>query len=288
MVTRILKGFPYPKEGMRQIISEFEDAFLNWACHNYTYNNRIDDGIPDTIPDTRWFQMNNVEISLLSRYAEDTPDSSYIIQKRFTHCPVNFWGIFHADEKAQLAAYAAEVGLSFNISSRKDYWQISMSGKLRLCGMNRLVDQMKAKIKNAVPMAQMFYELPLLDEITRKTSAASWRKDINKWWYGTYTMGGTYFTTEYDSDGYSHRPPFEGFSFQEFGYRNLRDEDELIAFALACACKYKLIIPPKDLDLQYLRWYCHVEDGELAELPDYYNPNTSRPKEETPPLKEFF
>ncbi len=289
MMIRKLSGVPYPKGGMRQIISEFEDAFLNWACDNYKYNRHLDDRIIETMPNTEWYQKHDVEISPISKYAESTPDSDYIIEKRCTHCPVNFWGMFNGDEKAQFAAYAAKIGLSFKISDKKNYWQISMTGKLRSCGMNRLIDQMKAKIKNAVSTAQMFYELPLLDEITSKTSTkTSWDIKINKWWFGTYTMYGTYFTTTYDSDGYSYRPQFEGFSFREFGYRNLQNEDELIAFALACSCKYIFIKQPKDLDLQYLRWYCHVEDGELAERPFYHEPSRSTPKEETPPLKEFF
>lgn len=276
------EGTPYPKEGMKQIIADFEEAFLCWACHDYQFKHN---GTPNT---KGYFLMNHVEIFCLDHHFSSNSD--YTILIRCIDCPVRLFGVFDSSERQILENYASRMGLTANIRiehAYHTYWVISLSGKLRCSGMNYVIDQMKNRIKKAVPLAQKFYSLPLLDEITRKTTVkTSYNQEENRWWTGSFSKRGTFFPTTTDSDGYTYSSKYTGFSFSQFGYRDLANDDEIIAFALASTCRCGYKIEPKDLDLQYLKWYCVVKDGVLKETPSSYH--KPQPASSPKPLKDFF
>lgn len=208
----------------------------------------------------------------------------------YDNFPTGFFGGASDEELSRIRRYAQSCGLSCQI---KDYRHgnvyitlIAPSVQaLKDSGLSTWYHNCKKQIQDAIPLAQKFYESPLMAQINQLPKNTY---KYSFWWQGTFGYDGCSSRTVYGSEGYTSSVG-TSWRFQELGYRNLKDRQELIAFILAAYCYNGWKVAPNQLQLPYLVWNVEFRevDGFVVEHTyPYYNP--PKPKEVPPPLKDFF
>lgn len=204
----------------------------------------------------------------------------------------NFPGLFFLDQKEvqKLTNAARALGLSAKVSKVTHgvhiLFKAASPEQFRSCGLNKRVVQERELVRSLIPMAQKFYDLSLIPGITSRCRV--FKDSPPNWHNSLFSYSGGYPEMEYDRDGW-HKTS-DGFLFREFGYRDLENDNELIAFIIASYCHCDWHTTPQELDLSRLRWHLALgtRDGRRTMLTHPYLADKNPHREQPETLRDFF
>lgn len=202
----------YP--GITWVIQDFEWYFAQWCYLGAEYGK---------------YQMKRVGI--------DEPTSTFrpLIEVSETFCSIsctyNKNSSFHQHD---LINYAKRVGLEVRISQTNSYISNGLCSVQFFCrsydtffncGLKRYLEENREYAQTLLPVALRFYDHHLIQDILQ-------HEKNNQCYNPNIHIGGIRYPDSSDGDGYTFRNGPD-FYFNIVGYRNLEDEDELAAFAIA-------------------------------------------------------
>lgn len=205
----------------------------------------------------------------------------------------NFPGFFSPDKRevSKLSDAARALGLTASVSESRNGVYISFRAasteQFRKCGLMRRVRAEHALILNVIPLAKQFYDLSLIPGITK--SLQKHKNQVPNWHTGLFAYSGAYPEKEYDRDGWYNLS--DGFEFRNYGYRDLKNDKELIAFIIAAYCHCQWHVTPMNLELSKLRWHLALgtRDGRRTMLTRPYLLTESTETVQQPQkLRDFF
>jgi hypothetical protein len=209
----------------------------------------------------------------------------YVTSGNYHFSGQTFWtgaGIYPFQEE-ELAAFCRRNNLEYYLSGRqtKTFYVKIIASSPEILKKSELLDQWrdqkKAEANHAVrltrliPLADKFY----LSDIVRQTMIGCSYKD-------TY-VGHKTPPTEYTYASFLYH--YSRITFAGKGYRNLANDDELIAFVIACSARYYEIMP-SSMDLTRLDHF-HVETV-CGQRMIRYTPVYKLPDSAPLPKKDFF
>jgi hypothetical protein len=212
-------------------------------------------------------------------------DLCYVTSSGYPFAGRTFWtgaGIYPFEE-SELASFCKRNNLTYHLSSRttNSFFVRIYASSADILKKSELLDQWrdqkKAEANHAVrltrliPLADKFY----LSDIVRQTMIGCSYKN-------TYA-GHKTPPTEYTYASFLHH--YSRITFAGKGYRNLANDDELIAFVIACSARYYEIMP-SSMDLSRLD-HPQVETV-CGQRMIRYTPVYKLPDSAPLPKKDFF
>lgn len=263
-----------------------------------------------------------------SKYHQfDASDPSCIVYKTRLVCQkqkILLKAVPSECEKAvpELTEFYGRRGLEFSVTQEEIpdnldkylYWDvIKISGSKEQflhAGFCDHYFETRKMVENTLPMAEKFYQHPLLNQMLNEIEDqcqsvkilkrdpfqhyvnGNWKTDFALW----VTPRGLHAFQCEGGESSAVGKHMEGMHnakhalFSKYEYRDLQSKDELIAFAFAVFCKKKEI-RPGDVQLEYLWWGADMKKYDMQEddlgMPRYY-PSVEEPRKEEPVLKDFF